>query len=78
MAEWIDRIAAQFDQAGLHFGHGTDNARDEAAWLVLHAVGAPLDGRFTDWGKVVNDAQEAEIQRLADDTLRQSASRWPT
>ena len=54
VADWIDRIAAQFDRAGLHFGHGTDNARDESAWLVLHAVGAPLDGRFMDWGRAVN------------------------
>jgi ribosomal protein L3 glutamine methyltransferase len=66
VAEWIDRITAQFDRAGLHFGHGTDNARDESAWLVLHVVGAPLDGRFADWGRVVERPQEAEIQRLAD------------
>jgi ribosomal protein L3 glutamine methyltransferase len=66
VADWIERIGAQFAGADLHFGHGTDNARDEAAWLVLHAVGAPLDGSFADWGRVVEPAESADLRRLAD------------
>jgi ribosomal protein L3 glutamine methyltransferase len=66
VAEWIERMASKFHTARLHFGHGTDNPRDEAAWLVLHVISAPLDGSFLDWGRVVSAAEAAEIQRLAE------------
>jgi ribosomal protein L3 glutamine methyltransferase len=69
LAELIARVERRFAAAPLHYGHGTDNAHDEAAWLVLRGLGLPFDA---DLGAGATDVER--IERLAE---RRTAERMP-
>lgn len=48
LIELIESGAQQLTDANIAFGHGTTNAFDEAAWLVLWTLGLPLDTPLDD------------------------------
>lgn len=41
--DYLRYAITRFNAAGLTYGHGTDNALDEAAYLILHALSLPID-----------------------------------
>jgi ribosomal protein L3 glutamine methyltransferase len=43
LIDCITAHAARLKQAGVSFGHGTTNAFDESAWLVLWSLGLDMD-----------------------------------
>lgn len=70
----IDQMTAKLEAAGLTFsdgfGHGTTNAFDEAAWLVLWQLGLPLDDLDSVANQLVADADQAKVAMLLEARIK--------
>ena len=61
LLDYLHRAGARLDEAGVSFGHGTTNAFDEAAWLVLWRLGLPLDDLDGVAARALTDAEIATL-----------------
>ncbi len=73
--DWLRFAVSQFEASDIFYGHGTDNAYDEAVWLILSALHLPhdtlnnfLDARIT----------SAERGKLADLIEQRISKHTPT
>jgi ribosomal protein L3 glutamine methyltransferase len=70
----IEAQAARLAEAGVSFGHGTTNAFDEAAWLVLWRLGLPLDELDAHADRELSADEAAQVGALVDQRI---ATRQP-
>jgi ribosomal protein L3 glutamine methyltransferase len=69
LLDLIDRCSARLQEAGVCFGHGTTNAFDEAAWLVLWKLGLPLDDLDGVAGRAVSAAEQRAVEALVGERI---------
>ena len=74
LIQTIERQSARLTQAGVSFGHGTDNAFDEAVWLALWRLGLPLDELDAVAERTLTAEEDAAIEALVNERI---ASRRP-
>jgi ribosomal protein L3 glutamine methyltransferase len=60
LRDWLRYAVSRFQSSDLFFGHGCDNAYDEANWLILHTLHLPGE-RF----EAFVDARLTRDERLA-------------
>ena len=68
--ELIEQAAARLTEAQVGFGHGTTNAFDEAAWLVLWRLGHPVDALDDVADTAVSDAQQSQVHALIEERIQ--------
>jgi ribosomal protein L3 glutamine methyltransferase len=67
----VRAIAARFDAGDLVYGHGTDNALDEAAYLVFAVLGLDHAEARRHYTRPVTAAEEGALQALATRRIRE-------
>ncbi len=66
VADLIRQISDQFETAQLSYGHGTDNAVDEAAWLVFASLGLSHDDAPEMYRRMITAAELSGIAKLVE------------
>ena len=70
LIDLVESSAARLAGAGVAFGHGTTNAFDEAAWLVLWQLGLPIDDLDSVADMAVSPQQRDTVNDLVTERIQ--------
>jgi len=66
----LEASIAKLERAGVSYGHGTTNALDEAAWLILRSLGLPPTDLNSHLDDALTAAQSTAAKKLIDRRIR--------
>lgn len=69
--DWLRFGISRMNQAQLHFGHGTTNALDEAAYLILHTLHLPIDNLEPFLDACLTEVEREDIRDVFDRRVNQ-------
>lgn len=69
--DWLRFAVSRFNEAGLFFGHGSDNAFDEAAYLILHTLHLPLDRLEPFLDASLTHVEAAQVQTVIERRMKE-------
>lgn len=69
--DWLRFGISRMNQAQLHFGHGSSNALDEAAYLILHTLHLPIDSLEPFLDACLTEVEREDIRDVFDRRVNQ-------
>lgn len=67
---WINYAATAFEKANLYYGHGTDNAWDDAVYLILVQLGLPINADDSVLQYPVDMSKREQLYRLVQQRIK--------
>ncbi len=71
LRDFLRWSVSRFNEAGLHFGHGTQNAYEEASYLLLHALHLPHERIEVFLDAALTDSERQTVHALLERRIRE-------